>query len=135
MSKAFTCLNCGACYGPIPVMVPELATILDALNQMPDEEVKRLARQKRVRFGCILRDMEHGRCAVYPARPMLCRMFGQYEGAECPNNPTATVYVREAGYARLAPLQHGEFAGVLSETILWPDLLAALKAVKEALAE
>lgn len=33
---------------------------------------------------CRYRDMENGRCAVYPARPLVCRLLGHVEWMPCP---------------------------------------------------
>src|SRR5437016_5574131 len=33
---------------------------------------------------CRYRDMERGQCAVYPARPLICRLLGHVEWMPCP---------------------------------------------------
>jgi len=33
---------------------------------------------------CVFRDEERGRCAVYEARPLICRLFGLVEWLPCP---------------------------------------------------
>lgn len=34
--------------------------------------------------ACRFRDGERGRCAVYPVRPVICRLFGHVEWLPCP---------------------------------------------------
>ena len=34
--------------------------------------------------ACEFRDVELGRCLVYPARPLICRLFGHVEWLPCP---------------------------------------------------
>lgn len=56
------------------------------------EEVERVAAQdKTLDLGddvtiqmCRFRDMERGRCAIYPARPLVCRLLGHVEWLPCP---------------------------------------------------
>src|SRR5262249_55773035 len=56
------------------------------------EDVARVvAQDKTVDLGdgvtvqmCRYRDMERGRCAVYPARPLVCRLLGHVEWMPCP---------------------------------------------------
>ena len=50
-----------------------------------------VAQDKRVDLGdgvtvrmCRYRDMELARCAVYPARPLICRLLGHVEWMPCP---------------------------------------------------
>lgn len=56
------------------------------------EELSRiLAQDKAVDLGdgvsvamCRFRDMERGWCAIYPARPLICRLFGHVQWLPCP---------------------------------------------------
>ncbi len=34
--------------------------------------------------ACRFRDVELGRCSIYPARPVICRLFGHVEWLPCP---------------------------------------------------
>ena len=50
-----------------------------------------MAQNKSVDLGddvsvslCKFRDMEKGRCMVYPARPLVCRLLGHVEWMPCP---------------------------------------------------
>ena len=55
-------------------------------------DIERITGQdKRVHLGddisvtmCRYRDMEADRCAVYPARPLVCRLLGHVEWMPCP---------------------------------------------------
>jgi hypothetical protein len=43
---------------------------------LPSEEVFYTA--------CRFRDVERGRCSIYPVRPLICRLFGHVEWLPCP---------------------------------------------------
>lgn len=63
---------------------------------LPIEEAKRLSGEARTlpwpgaeETGatvtyCRYRDMERGRCVIYPVRPTICRLFGQTSWLPCP---------------------------------------------------
>jgi Fe-S-cluster containining protein len=40
--------------------------------------------------ACPFRDVELGRCAVYPARPLVCRLFGHVEWLPCPSGKVSS---------------------------------------------
>lgn len=35
-------------------------------------------------LACRFRDVERGRCSIYPVRPVVCRLFGHVEWLPCP---------------------------------------------------
>jgi hypothetical protein len=66
------------------------------LRTQPPSEVRRIKMQNKtvpwpgaedtgatVTF-CRYRDMENGRCSIYPARPTICRLFGHTPWLPCP---------------------------------------------------
>lgn len=121
----FQCQHCGACCGPVPVAQAEWEAIRQYVARMDTEERARLRAQKRGPMTCPFRDVEKMRCAVYPVRPVLCRMQGLYQGLECKLDPRAAVKPRKKGRRRLAraygPGLDG-CVGVLGETLGWDDL-------------
>ena len=62
---------------------------------------------RRLRFDsrlrCTFLDPNSGRCEVYEARPMICRLYGMIRGAmECPHGCVPERWLtREEGYALL----------------------------------
>lgn len=122
------CQNCGECCGPIPATTDEWRLILRAVKHMTGAERERLKAQKRLRLACPLRDIENKRCAVYEARPLICRMQGTHEGLPCPHNPAAATISREEGQ-KLLSFEHGEVPvvmGVMGISLGWDELLAGL---------
>lgn len=103
------CDGCGdRCVADVPMTVAEYARIKEALAAMDPHERKRvLEQQKTVPWpgapefhyqACQFRDLENGRCSVYEARPLVCRLFGHVGWLPCPIG--AVPSVSEAG-ARL----------------------------------
>lgn len=90
------CDRCGLrCAAGVPATCHEwetLQTFLAALSATERAEVARVeAQDKTVDLGdgvtvrmCRYRDMEQGRCVVYPARPLVCRLLGHVEWMPCP---------------------------------------------------
>ncbi len=89
------CDACGSrCTAGVPMSRPEFLAIREYLRSPAGEEARRVERQeKRVPFpgteeafytACRFRDVERGRCAVYPVRPLVCRLFGHVEWLPCP---------------------------------------------------
>lgn len=114
------CSGCHACAircsGGVPAAPEEWVRMRDYLKQrVPCREVARLFQQdKRHQVApgyttefCPLYDVETRRCAVYPVRPLICRMLGFVEWMPCPLErplpivPTAHEWMRE--YAMLGP--------------------------------
>jgi Fe-S-cluster containining protein len=116
----FICQNCGECCGLIPVSGEELRRIREAINQMSREERERLKTQKRDKLTCPLRDIEKKGCAVYKARPQVCRMQGHVDRMPCPHNPNAPVMTKATELMYLNGI--GEAVGVLGIDIGWKEL-------------
>jgi len=77
-----TCKNCGACCGLIPVSLVELAEIRKYLSEHPN--ARELAvRQSGRPLECPFRDEENRSCAIYPVRPIPCRLCGISIGMQC----------------------------------------------------
>lgn len=78
---------CSRCCGPVLMTSTEYWAIRAYLKKMPCDE---LLERKTVSFvstkvslDCSLLG-KRGKCLVYPVRPMVCRMFGSFEGLRCP---------------------------------------------------
>jgi len=90
------CDACGLrCAAGVPASRDEWNTLQDYIAAAPNPlraEIKQVETQdKTVSLGddvtvqmCRYRDMEHGRCIVYPARPLACRLLGHVEWMPCP---------------------------------------------------
>jgi Fe-S-cluster containining protein len=71
----------------------EYEAVQDFIVRSPESEyIESVTRQeKRLDLGdgvavemCRFRDMDLGRCAVYAARPLICRLMGHVEWLPCP---------------------------------------------------
>lgn len=102
------CDHCGErCTSGFGVTEGEWADVQAFLAQLPQEERARLSQQHRTLHWpgaeetgasvtyCQFRDMEHGRCSIYPVRPTICRLFGVVHWLPCPIE-AVTHYPREA---------------------------------------
>lgn len=90
------CDQCGLrCAAGVPATLDEWNELQNYLALRSDEErdyIRRVEQQdKTVDLGdgvsvqmCRYRDMEQGRCAVYPVRPLVCRLLGHVEWMPCP---------------------------------------------------
>jgi hypothetical protein len=90
------CDACGLrCAAGVPASGEEWADlqryIADAREDLRQEIRRTEAQDKTVDLGdgvsvqmCRYRDMEMGRCVVYPARPLMCRLLGHVEWMPCP---------------------------------------------------
>lgn len=91
------CDGCGLrCTDGISVTQEEWAAARKHWTALPPKERERLALQERripwpgaedsgvVVEVCPFRDTERGRCAIYPARPTVCRLMGHTEWLPCP---------------------------------------------------
>lgn len=94
-----TCHGCDACglrcAAGVPVSREEASALRAYLSGCSAETLAEIARveaqDKTVDLGdqvtvqmCRYRDMEAGRCVVYPARPLVCRLLGHVEWMPCP---------------------------------------------------
>lgn len=90
------CDACGLrCAAGVPSTLDEWQTlqnyIATASVELREEIEKVQSQDKTISLGdevtvqmCRYRDMENGRCAVYPARPLVCRLLGHVEWMPCP---------------------------------------------------
>ncbi|MBI3909577.1 MAG: YkgJ family cysteine cluster protein [Armatimonadetes bacterium] len=93
------CDACGTrCTAGIRILKAEFEAIQAELARLPAAEVARVIHQeKRLPIpgtaeqyvACRFRDVERGRCLIYPARPLICRLFGHVEWLPCPIQQTA----------------------------------------------
>jgi uncharacterized protein len=89
------CDACGArCTAGVPMLHAEFSAIRTYVAGPEGAEARRVERQDRqVPYPgvddvfytvCRFRDVERGRCSIYPARPLVCRVFGHVEWLPCP---------------------------------------------------
>lgn len=79
------CASCTAmCCGPVPISRARLQMVYEHLRTIPQEERRRLAKQKRGDLDCGFLDKDNYRCTIYPVRPWVCEAFGRVEGMQCP---------------------------------------------------
>src|SRR5690349_11754636 len=88
------CDECGTrCTAGIQVLRSEYEAALAELRRLPAVEVRRVQAQEKRRpipgtdetyAACEFRDVARGRCLIYPARPMICHLFGHVEWLPCP---------------------------------------------------
>ena len=89
------CDACGArCTAGVPMLELEFEAIRSHLASDQGDEARRGERQeKEVPYpgaeeytytACRFRDVERGRCSIYPVRPVVCRLFGHVEWLPCP---------------------------------------------------
>jgi Fe-S-cluster containining protein len=88
------CDECGTrCTAGIQVLRGEYEAAVAELQRLPADEVERVLGQQKQRpipgteesyTACEFRDTERRRCLIYPARPMICRLFGHVEWLPCP---------------------------------------------------
>lgn len=85
------CKNCGDCCGVIPANTAEMLAIREYLKDHP--EAQRLAiAQSNWLEQCPFRDTGAKKCAIYPVRPLICRLYGVTGGImQCPHGNTATI--------------------------------------------
>ena len=90
MTPCVGCDRCGSrCVDGWECTQEEFLALLAHLEATP--EVLAVCRQpKGIEWGegtvrrCWFRDDRRGRCAVYPVRPLVCRLFGHVEWLPCP---------------------------------------------------
>src|SRR5437660_63602 len=83
------CDSCGLrCAAGVQMSRGEFESVRNYIARSPDRDyIRRVEFQdKRYDLGdgvtaqmCRFRDMERGRCAIYPARPLVCRIMGHVE--------------------------------------------------------
>lgn len=92
------CDMCGArCTAGVPILQVEFEAIQLYLESPEGEEARRVEQlEKQAPYpgtepedgvfytACRFRDLERGRCSIYPVRPLVCRLFGHVEWLPCP---------------------------------------------------
>src|SRR5258708_1033602 len=88
------CDHCGLrCEAGVQMSREEYQTVHQFVAGAPNRlEIEQITLQdKSIDLGdgvsvqmCLYRDMEHGKCAVYPVRPLICRLLGHVEWMPCP---------------------------------------------------
>lgn len=120
------CDTCPAlCCGPIPLRQGELEAIVAQLRCLDPDTVRRVSRQEREIYDCLLLDMDSHRCLVYASRPILCSLYGRTRDMKCERASLAADEVSEEEarqQLQQAAQQHGELLGILGVHILWHDL-------------
>ena len=85
------CTNCGECCGPVPITHNDYARISNYLQG--NGYAREVVRHKHKPLDCVFRDNELKKCAIYPVRPMVCRLFGvaTHIYLQCPNGNSAQI--------------------------------------------
>lgn len=89
------CDACGSrCTAGVPMLRAEFVRLREFLESPAGEEARQVEQaDKQVPYpgtddvfytACRFRDVERGRCSVYPVRPLVCRLFGHVEWLPCP---------------------------------------------------
>lgn len=88
------CDECGTrCTAGVRILRAEFDEIQAYLSSPAGSGVARVvAQNKRLPIpgtdetyqACRFRDTERGNCSIYPARPLICRLFGHVEWLPCP---------------------------------------------------
>jgi Fe-S-cluster containining protein len=84
------CTNCGACCGVFPVSAADIHRI-GAYIRGHAEVLNVVKQVKESELVCPFRDETKMRCAVYPVRPLICRMFGVVQLMQCRNGNSANI--------------------------------------------
>ena len=122
MSNPFTILQktpCGTCHSEcchnVPMHRIEIEKIVKWINEeMDDEYAEKLSQQKRPEGMCLFVDVEKWKCSIYPARPLICRLFGYAENLACSYAPAlAKTHTKGEAFLMFAK----EFAGCDPEDI------------------
>ena len=87
------CHECGLrCAAGVQMTQPEFERVVEHLRGSDARQVTRVMEQeKRVVWfedieteACLFYDVTKRGCIVYPARPLICRLFGRVEWLPCP---------------------------------------------------
>jgi hypothetical protein len=89
------CDACGMrCTTGVPMLRREFEAIEAFLAGPEGEDARRVAEEDKQApiegaegffyTACRFRDVTRGRCAIYPVRPVVCRLFGHVEWLPCP---------------------------------------------------
>ena len=87
------CHECALrCSSGLQITRSEFEAILAHLKTLDPDRVRRVLEQEKTvpwfedifRECCLFLDMVKQECLVYPARPLICRLFGRVEWLPCP---------------------------------------------------
>lgn len=92
------CDECGArCVAGVPIQHEEFLALRAFVAGAEGADARRVEQEhKELPYpgteesdgvfytACRFRDVERGRCTVYPVRPLVCRLFGHVEWLPCP---------------------------------------------------
>jgi hypothetical protein len=76
----------------IQITKPEFERIIEYLRELDPRQVARVLDQDKFAVWfedieteqCLFYDVTMRRCLIYPARPLICRLFGRVEWLPCP---------------------------------------------------
>jgi hypothetical protein len=114
------CDACGLrCAEGVPASRSEWSSLTAWIAAADADTQKNIARveaqDKHVDLGdgvtvtmCRYRDMEHARCAAYPARPLACRLLGHVEWMPCPIERVPSVLSTPLALGLLAAYSESE---------------------------
>lgn len=88
------CKNCGFCCCIVPITSSEDLNIRQYLPEIDRAILEILINQPRSHDACQFHDQIKMRCAIYPVRPRICRLFGVASGMNCIHGNTASLNVR-----------------------------------------
>jgi Fe-S-cluster containining protein len=70
----------------------EIETIKEYMRKnLSKEYLSSLKSQNREPLECQFRDILMKRCAIYPVRPVICRLMGVVKGMTCENGNTVEI--------------------------------------------
>ncbi|HEX2952257.1 MAG TPA: YkgJ family cysteine cluster protein [Armatimonadota bacterium] len=87
------CTTCSMrCTANIKISEDEYTRIVDELRSLPRENVRRVLEQTKelpwseeiTYSACAFLDTTTRLCLIYPARPLVCRLFGRVKHLPCP---------------------------------------------------
>ena len=124
----FPCKTCPAeccSQSSVPLTRKEYVAILRYLRTMPRSERNRLSAQKRVATSCVFVDTENWRCSVYPAEPLVCRLFGYAPKLTCTHAPAMAKRMTDAHVNRQIAENVGKSNGEIgwmTAKLTWRDI-------------
>lgn len=120
MADLLPCSKCKhECCGPVPVSKDRERRIRAYISEMPENQRRRLSRQKRKTLDCGFIDLETGVCSIYAIRPHVCRMFGSTAGMQCPKIDTLVQIVKPETAEMVMDLEYESGVAFLSNSFDW----------------
>ncbi|MHB9132037.1 MAG: YkgJ family cysteine cluster protein [Armatimonadota bacterium] len=89
------CTGCAMrCTDNIRLSEFEYTRIIEELHALDPRTARRVLEQSKTRIwfeettytACLFHDVDSGFCLIYPARPLVCRVFGRVRHLPCPEN-------------------------------------------------